>query len=339
MKKQTKVRSIMRFPGGKSRSLKHLKEFLEISHDSYREPFIGGCSVFLSKDKSKINWINDLDYDIYAMYITIRDNPNKIIEYIEKYTRPTIDSYNIVKDDIRNDDIVWIGFRALFLNRCSFNGMPHGGPIGGRNQTGKWLVDCCWKEDKLIERVKGIHEELKDVKITNIDFEELIKEPGENVLLYLDPPYINEGNKLYKIGMSLDDHERLRNLLYETEHNFILSYRDCEEVRELYKDKDKFILLEKTWTYSMMTQSKTGCRQSNELFIMNHQLYNKYLEKQTINNQIINLDKNQKIIEINDIELKDYQIRENMTKKEIEQEKYVNKINQEIDDVLIKKLL
>ena len=89
----------------------------------------------------------------------------------------------------------------------------------------------------------------------------------------------------------------------------------------------------------MMTQSKTGCRQSNELFIMNHQLYNKYLEKQTINNQIINLDKNQKIIEINDIELKDYQIRENMTKKEIEQEKYVNKINQEIDDVLIKKLL
>ena len=130
-----KLKSITRFPGGKSRSLKFLKEFLEIPHDSYYEPFIGGCTVFLSKDRAKNNWINDLDHDIYAMHKVIRDNPDRMIELIREYTLPTIDSYNKVKDDVRDDDIIWTGFRTLFLNRCSFNGMPHGGPIGGRNQT------------------------------------------------------------------------------------------------------------------------------------------------------------------------------------------------------------
>ena len=274
----SKIKSITRFPGGKSRSLKFLNEFLELPYDFYREPFIGGCTVFLGKNKAKNNWINDLDYEIYAMHITIRDNPDKMIEYIKEYTQPTLESYNQILNDNR-DDIIWRGFRCLFLNRCSFNGMTFGGPIGGRNQTGKWLVDCCWKKEILIERVKSIHEKLRDVKITNLDFEELIKEPGENVFLYLDPPYYHEGNKLYAVGMSLNDHERLRNLLLETPHDFLLSYRDCAEVRELYKNKDKFVILERTWTYSMMTQSKKGCQQSNEVFIMNHNLYNKYLNK------------------------------------------------------------
>jgi len=206
---------------------------------------------------------------------------DKLIELMKQYTPPTLEKYNYVKDN-ENGDLIWKGFRSIYLNRTSFNGMIKCGPIGGREQTGKWGVDACWKKpDNLIQRVKNNHEKLKNVKITCLDFEKVIREPGENVLMFLDPPY-PERNNLYNIGMSIDDHKRLRNLLLETPHDFLLTYNECPEIKELYKNTDKFVISEQSWTYSMMSQSKEGCRVGKELFIMNHNLYNKYLNKKEL---------------------------------------------------------
>lgn len=264
-----KVKSLYRYSGGKSRALKFLKPFLEIPHKEYREPFIGGGSIFLFKNKVEKNWINDYDYDVFCAWLAKKECPDKVIEYMTKYTPPTLENWHEVKNNI-TDELSWRGFRTIFLNRTNFNGMLHLCPIGGMKQTGKWKVDVCWNLDKQIQKIKLIHEKLKDVKITGIDFEEIIKQPGEDVLLVLDPPYILKSeNNLYKTGMSLEDHKRLRDLLFETPHNFLLTYKDCKEVRELYKDVGKFILLEKSWTYSMMSQSKGGCQVGNELFILN----------------------------------------------------------------------
>src|SRR5690606_537663 len=58
-----------RYPGGKHYALSILRPFWEqVIHDEYREPFVGGGSVFFAKPKVSLNWINDLDDELITTY-------------------------------------------------------------------------------------------------------------------------------------------------------------------------------------------------------------------------------------------------------------------------------
>ena len=77
---------------------------------------------------------------------------------------------------------------------------------------------------------------LKDTVIENKDFEELIKQyDRENAFIYCDPPYYQtEGH--YAVEFKKDDHYRLRDTLASCQGKWLVSYNDCEFIRELYKD-------------------------------------------------------------------------------------------------------
>ena len=48
----------------KAKAIKFIRPFWEnCSHQEYREPFVGGGSVFIAKENVKRTWINDLDKD------------------------------------------------------------------------------------------------------------------------------------------------------------------------------------------------------------------------------------------------------------------------------------
>ena len=70
-----RIKTCLRTPGGKFYGFKHFKDYFDISYDEYREPFIGGGSVFLSLSPAKkLNWVNDLDTDLINFYKVISDN-------------------------------------------------------------------------------------------------------------------------------------------------------------------------------------------------------------------------------------------------------------------------
>jgi len=77
---------------------------------------------------------------------------------------------------------------------------------------------------------------LKDTVIENKDFEELIKQyDRENAFIYCDPPYyLTEGH--YAVEFRREDHFRLRDTLKGCQGKFLVSYNDCEFIRELYQD-------------------------------------------------------------------------------------------------------
>ncbi|WP_050814131.1 DNA adenine methylase [Clostridium sp. BNL1100] len=52
---------------------------------------------------------------------------------------------------------------------------------------------------------------------------------------YLDPPYYGT-EKYYQAEFKPEDHETLAKTLKRLKGKFLLSYNDCEYVRELYKD-------------------------------------------------------------------------------------------------------
>ena len=73
-----KIKTCLRYPGGKFYGFKRIEPFLKIKHDEYREPFIGGGSIFLGKSKaSKLNWINDIDKELINFYQVIREDNDR----------------------------------------------------------------------------------------------------------------------------------------------------------------------------------------------------------------------------------------------------------------------
>lgn len=100
------------------------------------------------------------------------------------------------------------------------------------------------KTISLKNAVKGLEDisnRLKNVVIENRNYEQIINTyDREDTLFYLDPPYFGREvyykNKGEDKTMDKDEHEKLRDILKCIKGKFILSYNDCNEIRELYKE-------------------------------------------------------------------------------------------------------
>ena len=112
------------------------------------------------------------------------------------------------------------------------------------------------KWDKMIDKIRNYGN--PKLHVEKGDFIDVITEFNTE-FLYLDPPYYLEkdkDNKMFKgiypnanidVHHSGFDHERLRDLLHSHNGSFILSYNNCETIREYYKDFDQIF---PEWHYS-----------------------------------------------------------------------------------------
>jgi len=82
-KVQGETKGVLRYPGGKTRALKEIISRIP-PFQEFREPFVGGGSVFISVLQSSQTgtdfWINDLNYDRYCFWSQLQSNPDKLIE-------------------------------------------------------------------------------------------------------------------------------------------------------------------------------------------------------------------------------------------------------------------
>lgn len=266
VKSKDYVKSPFRYPGGKFYALKHIIPFLTaVEHDEYREPFLGGGSVFLAKTKSKINWINDLEEEIINVYKHIADETinGSFVDLFDDEVATKIRHKKVIglkpKTDIER------AFRTYYLNRTSYSGIIHKPAWGYKD--GKSSPPKNWKYF-----LTGSAGKLRDVKITSLDFEEVIKakKKGGKVLIYLDPPYfLADQKRAYTQSFEKSDHLRLAATLKKSEHFFCLSYDDCEEIRELYNWAN---IYERNWLYNTANINGKSRIVGNELIITNYKI-------------------------------------------------------------------
>lgn len=218
-----------RWPGGKYYAIKQLRVFWENhEHTEYREPFFGGGSVFFAKDKVESNWINDLDVDLINTLRVLQD-PRKRVTLADMYkdeNEATIDNYSVVKSMDTKTDLER-AYKYYYLNRTSYSGKMKNPSWGYRPKRS--LPPRRWHE-----RILPCGEKLEGVKITSLDFAEVMLAESDNkVLMFLDPPYFNA--QQYVHSFNYEDHVRLAEVCRETKHDFFLTYDDCPEIRELYR--------------------------------------------------------------------------------------------------------
>lgn len=277
------VKSLLRYPGGKQKLSRIIvKDFCNFKE--YREPFVGGGSVFLlvrqmffGTNNNKKYWINDYYSLLYKFWKVLQDEEscfrlvNKIIEWKKNFEGNGKKLYNFLKNKMEEFSIFYVNdiesSAALYiLNRITYGGLIEKGRYSESAFRDRFNVK--------LEKFLNVSALLKDVEITKYDFEEVIRREGEEVLIYLDPPYCSIGNLYGDKKEKFFDHERLAKSLKDTKHKWLLSYNNNDYIRSLYSFA---YIKEINVTYSM-TRKNGKNKKETELLITNYKIDNSKLE-------------------------------------------------------------
>lgn len=239
----------LRYPGGKNKLTSYLKKLLianNLKGCTYIEPFAGGAAVALALlidgYASKII-INDFDRSIYAFWYSVLNHTDELCDLIEN-TPINIDQWYIQKNiQIHKEtaNLFELGFSTLFLNRTNRSGILKAGVIGGLKQNGNYKMDCRFKKEQLINKIKHISKYKNSIEIFNMDTIQLL----DNILpriktksfIFFDPPYYNKGSTLYVNYYNHDDHLELsRKIGQIKEHCWIVTYDYVKAISDMYSE-------------------------------------------------------------------------------------------------------
>jgi len=107
----------LRYPGGKSKILSYLVNYLPKSSDikgTYIEPFVGGGSVFFFINSNNA-LISDLNSELITLYKGIKLYPHKVWEIFESFPRGKIAYYKIRNNSTEDKPLYYRAARTLFL--------------------------------------------------------------------------------------------------------------------------------------------------------------------------------------------------------------------------------
>ena len=102
------LKTPLRYPGGKSKVADYLVSLFP-KYKEYREPFLGGGSVFLTALQNNPNasyWVNDLYYDVYCFWSTAYLHPKRLYDRVKAYKEYFKDGkklYNYILSNIEDD--------------------------------------------------------------------------------------------------------------------------------------------------------------------------------------------------------------------------------------------
>lgn len=186
------------YPGGKSKSLKHILPELPYRR-TYVEPFGGSGAVLLSRRPSFLEVYNDRYGGVVAFYRCLAD-PIKYKEledrcYATIHSREDFIFCKTTWNKPHLDDIER-AFRWYYMVISSFGSLS-------RN----WARATKTKNQnagKIRDRVNefiDLHRRLKHVQIENLDWTYCLKDyDSTDTVYYLDPPYLEVNAGIYKVG-------------------------------------------------------------------------------------------------------------------------------------------
>ena len=273
------VKSPLRYPGGKSRALKKILPLIPHNIGEFREPFVGGGSVFFAirgifQSNIKSYWINDLNYDLYCFWKQARDNVNNLVDVLTEKRTTTTDGRALFEELTKEKDMLnqeqdmlsefERAVRFFVLNRITFSGIVDSGGYSQAAYEKRFTRSS-------IDRVELISPYLSEVKITNQDYSESLFQDGNDVFIFLDPPYWKATeSKLYgtrgKLHTSFN-HEQFAENMKKCSHKWLLTYDDSPMIRDLFHFAD---VSEWALQYGMNNYLKETAAKGNELFIKNY---------------------------------------------------------------------
>lgn len=263
------IKSPLRYPGGKSRAVELISTLLP-AFDEFREPFLGGGSIFIyakQRFPNKKFWVNDLYLELFKFWEMTQKDVDTLIDKIYEWRNKFPIGKELHKFLNKNLD----GFNdleraaAFFIyNRITFSGTSLSGGFSEGAFTGRFT-------ESSIQRLNQFAKVINGSTITNLDYEELVKKDGENVFIFLDPPYFSATKSaLYGKNGNLHksfDHKQFAETMRNCKHKWLITYDDSEYIRELFSFAN---IIPWDLTYGMRNVTKDSDQKGKELFISNY---------------------------------------------------------------------
>ncbi|MBY0456068.1 MAG: DNA adenine methylase [Gemmataceae bacterium] len=182
---------------------------------SYVEPFCGGASVLLNKQRSAFEAINDLDPAVYDLYTALRDTPEPFAHglHAHDYTEKTFRRAQERAD--RCEAGLDRATNEYILRRMSRGGLRTAFAWSERLRGGKPGDVNAW--ETALANLPVLSERLQGVDILNRPAVEIVRRfDGPDAFFYCDPPYLpatRVSRSAYAFEMTADDHCELAGVL------------------------------------------------------------------------------------------------------------------------------
>ena len=266
------TKTVLRYPGGKSKAVKFINPIIPNDFSEFREPFVGGGSVFIDA-KQNINpyavyKINDINFDLYCFWNFAKENNEELYNAVKH-----------IKDNVKDGRELFIKYgkednysdferavRFFVLNRITFSGTVDSGGYSQQAFENRFTFSS-------IEKIKDLEKLLDDVEIYNNDYSDLLFADGEDVFIFLDPPYYSQAkSKLYGKNGNLHtsfNHVKFAENMKLCRHKWLITLDDCEENRKIF---DFANIYKWKMQYGMNNYKQEKAAAGNELFISNYDI-------------------------------------------------------------------
>lgn len=249
------MKTFIKWPGNKSKHLRHILPLVPEFTGRYIEPFVGSGALFLKLEPEK--WIiNDLNKDVIGMYKLVRDYPELIVDEFMEFGKMFVGMSHTEKNKSCKkltsglDEMEYDKYRSctyLLLLQCAY--YPnliikgefkfHG--IGPNILRGLY----AFLNDRFFINIQNSSDFLnsKSGKIYNQDYKKILKKCKEGDFVFLDPPYIESHDYRFKYNKGeVLDQEFLDTLVLQchslTARNvkWLMTQADTPQVREAFQD-------------------------------------------------------------------------------------------------------
>jgi len=237
-------RSPFRYPGGKTWFVPNFRKWInsqKVKPQLLIEPFVGGGIISLTaafEDLADKILMVELDEQIAAVWQTIIDGnakwlADKIIKF--QLTKESL----FAEIDVKKTDTKHIAFQTILKNRTFHGGiLANGAGISKNGENGKG-IHSRWYPKTLARRIELMDYILDKIEFKRMDGFGVVRDYSndKNAIFFIDPPYTAGGKKagkrLYKYCDL--DHDKLFKLCRSIKGDFIMTYDNAEEVKNLAK--------------------------------------------------------------------------------------------------------
>ena len=273
----TSLKTPLRYPGGKSRAVKKMAQFLPDmgKYKEYREPFVGGGSVALYITQAYPHldiWVNDLYEPLVNFWQQLQDNGNEIATRLKtfKTAYPTperakelfLESKELINDEKQSDISRAVSF--YIVNKCSFSGLTESSSFSKQASDSNFSL-------RGIEKLPEYSKLIENWVITNISYERMSCDNKE-VFTYLDPPYEIKSSLYGKKGSMHKgfDHDFFAQECDRNTNHQMISYNSSQLIKDRFNEWTPYEY-DHTYTMRSVGEYMKEQQERKELLLLNYE--------------------------------------------------------------------
>lgn len=281
--KKESPKPFVKWVGGKRQLAKQFRELnlyppddFDPSISVYHEPFIGGGAMFFDLLPKKAV-ISDLNKGLIVTYKIIKSDVESLITELKKYQKKHNKEFylKIRSQDVKKISELSIATRFIYLNRTCFNGLYR------VNKSGQFNVPLGRYSNPLVfdvDNLRKVSESLKETKIFNEDYKQVLKRAKKGDFVYFDPPYypVNQTSSFtsYTSETFLGKEQKELSETYLELHKrgcyVMLSNSDTPFINKLYSKLDKKIKIKKVYAGRAVNSKASGRGKVKEVVVVNY---------------------------------------------------------------------